>query len=79
MHLALAALRLLGALGLGLILGASAVRTKGEIPLDPVGMLVPGVPQDFAGGAAADYSDLHSHECRRGRWGSRPGLRSGGR
>ena len=50
MHLALAALRLLGALGLGLILGASAVRIVGEISLDPVGMLVPVIIYAVIGG-----------------------------
>src|SRR5437763_17018703 len=51
MHHALAALRLLGALVLGVILGASAVRTVGEISLDPVGMLVPVIIYAVIGGA----------------------------
>jgi hypothetical protein len=50
MRLALAALRILGALGLGLILGASAIRTVGEISLDPAGMLVPVIIYAVIGG-----------------------------
>ena len=50
MHLALAALRMLGAFVLGLILGASAVRTVGEISLDPAGMLVPVIIYAVIGG-----------------------------
>ena len=41
MHLALAALRILGALALGLILGVSAVQVVGVTSPDPVGVLVP--------------------------------------
>jgi hypothetical protein len=41
MHLALAALRILGGLGLGLILAASALRVVGLITPDVAGMLVP--------------------------------------
>jgi hypothetical protein len=51
LHIALAALRILGALGVGLILGASAVRTVGEISLDPGGMLVPIIIYAVIGGA----------------------------
>jgi hypothetical protein len=50
MHLVLAALRSLGALALGLILGASAVRTVGEISPDPAGMLVPIIIYAVIGG-----------------------------
>ena len=41
MHLALVALRILGGLGLGLILAASALRVVGVITPDVTGMLVP--------------------------------------
>src|SRR3954454_19915838 len=51
MHHALAALRLLVALVLGVILGASAVRTVGEISLDPAGMLVPVIIYAVIGGS----------------------------
>jgi hypothetical protein len=41
MHAALAALRLLGGLGLGLLLGVSALQVTGMIRPDPLGLLVP--------------------------------------
>ena len=50
MHLALAALRILGGLGLGLILGVSAVRVVGEISPDPAGMLAPVIIYAVIGG-----------------------------
>jgi hypothetical protein len=50
MHLVLAALRILGAFGLGLILGASAVWVVGEISPDPAGMLVPIIIYAVIGG-----------------------------
>jgi hypothetical protein len=50
LHFALAALRILGALGLGLALGISAVQVVGEISLDPAGMLVPVIIYAVIGG-----------------------------
>jgi hypothetical protein len=50
MHLALAALGSLVALGLGLILGGSAVRVMGEISPDPGGMLLPIIIYAVIGG-----------------------------
>jgi hypothetical protein len=51
LHVALAALRVLGALGLGLGLGISAVRVVGVIQPDPVGPLVPILIYVMIGGA----------------------------
>jgi hypothetical protein len=52
MPLALAALRILGGLGLGFVLGVSALRVVGEIPPDAAGMLVPIIVYGVIGGGS---------------------------
>jgi hypothetical protein len=59
MHLALAALRILGGFVLGLILGGSAVRVVGEISLDPAGMLVPIIIYAVIGGGILVVAPPH--------------------
>jgi hypothetical protein len=51
MHLVLAALRVLGALALGFVLGVSAVQVVGVVSPDPVGVLVPVFVYGVIGGA----------------------------
>ncbi|HEY7067202.1 MAG TPA: hypothetical protein VII06_37415 [Chloroflexota bacterium] len=50
MHVALVALRILGGLGLGLLLGGTAVRVMGDISPDPGGMLLPIIVYAVIGG-----------------------------
>ena len=75
MHLALTALCMLGALVLGLILGASGVRTVGEISLDAAGMLVPVmIYAVIGGGILVVVPPRIGHSLLLG--GSRPGFSS---
>ena len=64
MRFALPALRVLGALGLGLGLGISSIQVAGVIKTDPVGLLVPIVIYALIGGAVLVVASPRSRQRR---------------